>query len=42
MIDKSNFDEEQYKIDLKSAYECGYNQACKDKIVSPYEAERGE
>ena len=27
MIDKSNFDEEQYKTDLQSAYDCGYNKA---------------
>lgn len=27
MIDKSNFDTEQYKADLQSAYDCGYNQA---------------
>ena len=23
MIDKSNFDNEQYKVDLQSAYDCG-------------------
>lgn len=27
MIDKSNFDAEQYKTDLQSAYDCGYNKA---------------
>lgn len=27
MIDKSNFDTEQYKTDLQSAYDCGYNKA---------------
>jgi hypothetical protein len=27
MIDKSNFDIEQYKTDLQSAYDCGYNEA---------------
>jgi len=27
MVDKSNFDEEQYKTDLQSAYDCGYNKA---------------
>ena len=27
------------KAELQRAYDCGYNQACKDKIVSPYEAE---
>ena len=36
MIDKSNFSQEQYKADLQSAYDCGYNQACKDKITMPY------
>ena len=24
MVDKSNFDREQYKADLQSAYDCGY------------------
>ena len=36
MIDKSNFSREQYKADLQSAYDCGYNQACKGKITMPY------
>ena len=27
MIDKSNFSQEQYKVDLQSAYDCGYQQA---------------
>ena len=27
MIDKSNFDTEQYKMDLQSAYDCGYAYA---------------
>ena len=36
MIDKSNFSQEQYKADLQSAYDCGYNQACKGKITMPY------
>ena len=27
MIDKSSFDTEQYKTDLQSAYDCGYNKA---------------
>ena len=27
MIDKSNFNPEQYKADLQSAYDCGYNKA---------------
>ena len=36
MIDKSNFSQEQYKADLQSAYDCGYNQACKSKIAMPY------
>lgn len=27
MIDKSSFDTEQYKADLQSAYDCGYNKA---------------
>lgn len=36
IIDKSNFSQEQYKADLQSAYDCGYNQACKDKITMPY------
>lgn len=27
MIDKSNFDEEQHKADLQSAYDCGYKNA---------------
>jgi len=40
MIDKSNFDTEQYKADLQSAYDCGYNQALSEnkgewKRISP-------
>lgn len=27
MIEKSNFSQEQYKTDLQSAYDCGYNKA---------------
>jgi len=30
MIDKSNFSQEQYKADLQSAYDCGYEQAKND------------
>lgn len=31
MVDKSNFDEEQYKTDLQSAYDCGYNKALSEQ-----------
>ena len=34
MIDKSNFLQEQYKADTKSAYACGYNRGFKDGIRS--------
>ena len=33
MIDKSNFDEEQYKADLQSAYDCGYNKALSEEKI---------
>lgn len=33
MIDKSNFSQEQYKVDLQSAYDCGYEQAKNDFAV---------
>ena len=32
MIDKSNFSQEQYKVDLQSAYDCGYEQAIYNAI----------
>ena len=43
MIDKSNFSQEQYKADLQSAYDCGYEQAKNDlgvECVSRKEVEK--
>ena len=34
MIDKSNFDIEQYKIDLQTAYECGYAKGKNDNATT--------
>lgn len=32
MIDKSNFDPEQYKMDLDATYQCGYNTGYKNAM----------
>lgn len=43
MIDKSNFDIEQYKADLQSAYDCGYNEALSEnKGEDRPKGEKGE
>jgi len=43
MIDKSNFSQEQYKMDLQSAYDCGrasVTQSIRDQELHQYDADK--